>query len=1043
MVAEHLRKNTPECCIVGAMKQTFASIYSRLNTQQKKAVDTIDGPVMVIAGPGTGKTQVLAARIANILQKTDTRPENILALTFTESATKNMRGRVVQMIGLAGYRVKIETFHGFCKRVITKHPAYFSFAEEAEVISALEQYQLVQSILDEGQFYKLKPLKIPTLYVKEIIKAIADLKREAINPDKLAEMIEIESEAIEKTKSKPKKAKLEKQKAKLLELVKVYRAYELNLRSTGRFDFADMITMTLEAFEKNADLLLDYQEELHYFLVDEYQDTNSAQNQVVDLLASYWQEKANIFVVGDPHQSIFRFQGASLANIGLFLKKYPQAQVINLRIGYRCPQQIYDTAFSLMQIEEIDQRADTQSTNNNADVFRLLKFDQPLQSAKKTDHKNKKIKLYQAPTQLAEYIYLANKIKSLLKQGVVPESIAVLYRNNSESLALMEVLDKWGIDYDVAGGGNALEIEEISQLLNYLNAVYSLREGANHFDLFTILSYDWVGIDNLLAMKLARLAHRQKLSLVELIEKDHLTTTNGEGVLQITPMEKEQVQQFLDELRYFGSVDFNQPFVHFFELVIEKTGYLDWLTDHENKHELILALNSLFSQIKALNYSDHSFRLEDFLKTIALMRQYRLIIKVDDLNLSESAVTLSTVHKAKGLEWDHVFLTGLVDGKWGHKSKRGTKIKLPSLIVAGNHDAENEAAEEKRLFYVAMTRAAKELHLSFPQTEINQGRVKEFLASEFISWLKEKQLVELVDYHIDDQIEQNLLKILRPAPQKLALAKNQRAFFKHLVDKFSLSVSALNKYLHDPKDFALETLLKVPKAKAANLGYGTAVHKALELLNRHLIETGQLVDLEQLLNDFRQALATELIAETEINGWLTKGEKALTVYYQQRLINAESITPLQAEKAFYQVYLGDVRLTGKVDRVDWLDRAKKWVRVIDYKTGKARTLNDIEAKTVTSQKYLSEKELKLPELIRGPYKRQLLFYKILTDLDPGFPYQVKQGAFDFVEPNDNGKLSPLRTFEFADEAIEQMKQLIRQVMKEIRELKFLKELKEN
>ncbi len=1011
-------------------QKQFQTVYQALNPAQKEAVDTIDGPVMVVAGPGTGKTQVLATRIANILKKTDTDPKSILALTFTESAARNMRERVVSLIGQTGYRVRIETFHSFCKTVIQDYPEYFPFATDAEVISELKQYQLVENLLVTGKFEKLKPVKAKSYYVKPIIRAISDLKREGVGPKKLLKLINQEFQDIKSIKSKQKQAKLKKQKEKNLELYELYTQYEAHLRNTGQYDFNDMIMMVLEAFEKHPDLLLDYQEELLYFLVDEYQDTNSAQNQVVSLLASYWKDKANVFVVGDPQQSIFRFQGASLANLSWFLEKYPLAKVINLDIGYRCPQLIYNAAFDLVRSSE-------KKTKQNS-PFELLKLDQPLKSIKKQPSKGS-LELYEASSQLTEYIYLAKKIKKLLNTGVAPESIAVLYRNNVESLSLMEVFDKWSINYDVVGGGNVLDIEEIRQLIQFLRTIYLYREGEKYVDLFEVMGYDWISVENQLALKLARLAHKRKKSLVELIEEAEEEGSVGSGMLKVGSLELESVREFLRLLQELAEIDWRQPFVKFFQEVIEKSGYLDWILKQTNKHELIVALNSLFREIKALNYADHDLKLGEFLKSVELMNQYHLSIRVDDLNIKTGAVTLSTVHKAKGLEWDYVFLVGLVDGKWGNKRNTSSGIKLPSQILAVNLPEEDKNAEERRLFYVGLTRAKNKVYLSYPQTEVTQGSVKEYLPSEFLLSLKKAGHLQLIDYQVKDEVIDDLKKILLPPPEKLTAKANERAFFKYLVDTFALSSTALNKYLKSPRDFALETLLKVPKAKDANLGYGTAVHTALEKVNRFLIKNGSLPPLEFVLSEFEAKLKDQLMSEEDYALWLKKGHQSLTTYYQARLEQSQTV-PLQAEKGFYSVYLDDIRLTGKLDRVEWLDASKKWVRVVDYKTGRPRSENEIEAKTKSSRKYLSPRELELPESLRGSYKRQLLFYKVLTDLDPSFPYIAKQGTFDFVEPNDNGKLAKLRTFEFDDEEVEQMKQLIKTVMGEIRELKFLEEL---
>jgi len=262
---------------------------------------------MVLAGPGTGKTQVLTARIAQILKKTDTQPNAILALTFTESAAKNMRERLVQLIGKTGYYVQISTFHAFCQDVITTHPEYFPIQRESEPLSDLERYELFEQIFTSLDLEYIRPMNMPFHYVKDAIGAISDLKREGVNVKEYQQLVKNWAKQLTSEKPDMKKTAWEQENKMLQrnqELTKVYGEYEARLRTDRRYDFDDMIALVVEAFENHDLLLREYQENLQYFLVDEYQDTNAAQNSVVDLLASYWQQETgqpNIFVVGDPN----------------------------------------------------------------------------------------------------------------------------------------------------------------------------------------------------------------------------------------------------------------------------------------------------------------------------------------------------------------------------------------------------------------------------------------------------------------------------------------------------------------------------------------------------------------------------------------------------------------------------------------------------------------------------------------------------------------------------------------------------------------------
>lgn len=336
---------------LSAMATPFENAFSRLNPAQRQAVELVEGPVMVIAGPGTGKTQVLTVRIAQILKTTDTSPSSILALTFTESAALNMRQRLLQFIGEAAYRVRIETFHAFCDDVIRTHPEYFSVRLDSQPLGDIEKFQIMEELLDTLPLSAVRTVGSPYHYLSSIQKKISDLKREGVTPAKYAALVEAEQELFAQEKDGLKKTALtkrEKELAKMAELGVLFDAYQQQLLQRRRYDYDDMIRFVVEAFQAHEELLAEYQEKFLYFMVDEYQDTNASQNNVVRLLASYWGQQANVCVVGDPHQSIYRFQGASLENTLTFLDYYPQATVIFLDKGYRCPQPIYTAAAAVI-----------------------------------------------------------------------------------------------------------------------------------------------------------------------------------------------------------------------------------------------------------------------------------------------------------------------------------------------------------------------------------------------------------------------------------------------------------------------------------------------------------------------------------------------------------------------------------------------------------------------------------------------------------------------------------------------------------------------
>jgi len=462
------------------------------------------------------------------------------------------------------------------------------------------------------------------------------------------------------------------------------------------------------------------------------------------------------------------------------------------------------------------------------------------------------------------------------------------------------------------------------------------------------------------------------------------------------------------------------------------------LQKQDNYPLLLNELNSLYKEIKSMVSGDRQFKLADFLNSILLMKEHRLQITVEDLNIKQGAVNLATVHKAKGQEWEHVFMIMCNDGKWGNRSKREL-LPLPEGILEHTQVTDKERNEdERRAFYVALTRAKLSVTISYPQTIIGEGRSDEKSASQFLHELGE-WATEISDQQLLEQSDDLLLKLVEP-PLIKEPSVDEKQFFQTLLKDFKLSVTALNTYLKDPKEFLENNLLRFPRAKEPFMAFGTAVHSALEKLYREYLQTNQLPSLEYLLDQFQNSLKAELLTDQEYQRRLEYGNQVLSNYYQHHSVNIPQVIEVERMVGYgwKKAVLGnDIQLTGKIDRLDWLDKDKKTVKVIDYKTGKPKSENQIIAQTRSS--VLSERERELPDTIRGPYQRQLVFYKLLCELDRSFNHKVQVGVFDFIEPaNKETNKVITREFEITDQAVDDLKQLIKLVMKEIRELEFLK-----
>jgi DNA helicase-2/ATP-dependent DNA helicase PcrA len=948
----------------------------KLNQKQLEVVKTIEGPVIVLAGPGTGKTQTLAARIAEILKKTDTPPDGILALTFSDAGAVAMKERVVEMIGATGYYVNITTFHSFCSEIIASNREEFVSARDLEPLSDLERIDLFREILDETSWKIIKPFNAPYYYVRALRKAIQDLKREGVGVEDLGEILKQAQND-------------ERNKQKLQELLLVYKKYQEKLEERSRFDFEDMINLVVDKFEEDKEFLLKFQERFLYILVDEFQDTNSAQNRVVELLAEYWKEKANIFVVGDPDQSIYRFQGASLENVLSFEKSYPKAKIIDLEDSYRSSQLILNASNELI-------------------VKNKLKIGQKIKPLKKqTRWQEEKIKLVGSASGTVEELFIVQEIKKLIQQGVKPEEIAVIYRNNVDGGGLARMLAREGINFEIEGGMNVLEDFDVNRLLLMLRTISSIDKTGSDTGLFTLMHQPWFELNELEILKLSRLASQKKIDLFEAILDKR--------------QESKALKNWLKQLMNWKKAGMQMTLGAWIEQVMHESGFLQWMLADEGVIEKLNRLNSFFAEVKRLERAKKEVSPDEFLAMIETMKEEKVEIREEDLDIRTKAVRLMTAHRSKGQEFRVVFISRCVDKAWGN-NKRPELIKLPEGILEHSDLEKKEKNEdERRLFYVALTRAKEKVYISWAKAYWRDGRKKSTVVSMFVEELGEKFKTKVKAREWEpEKIMKSLFKKDPVLPKFREV--EEKAFLEKVVKEMKLSVTGLNTYLKCPYQFKLNNLLRIPRIKERPLVFGTVIHSALEKYFSKMMKEKKKPTKKYLLKQLERALEKEVLTKKELKELRGKGKRILGEYFDNYYNSWEK--PLMVEQFFgygwAQIYLDDIPLVGKVDKVELIDQKTRAVRMIDYKTGRAKTRNEIEGKTQNST---------------GDYKRQLVFYKLLADSDRRLKLNMVEGEMDFVEPNQRGKFRKER-FEISKEEVGELKKLIRETMKKIRNLEF-------
>ncbi len=940
----------------------FQQELKKLNKAQRLAVETIEGPVMVVAGPGTGKTQVLTLRIANIRMKTDTPPESILALTFTDAAAGEMRERLVELMGQDGYKVAIRTFHSFCNELISEYPESFPHIAGGSSVADVDQIQLIRKLIDLEDLEHLRPFGDTYLYVRSIIKSISELKREGVSPDEFGKLLKAEEDAFKnisdlynekgkyKGKMKGKYVAQEKRIAKNKELLVLYRSYQKELLKNKCYDYDDMLIEAAAALKKDKSLLQTLHEKYLYVLVDEHQDTNNAQTAVLELLISY-DDSPNLFMVGDPKQAIYRFQGASLENFEYFKTRFKKAKIINLEENYRSTQTIIDAATDI-------------ALGGGG-----LKA--------KSGHTESPISLYEFSSVDAEVFGIAKDIEGAIKAGTKPEEIAVLYRENKESEAVGGMLAKFGVSYAISADDDVLTDTQIQKLIRILLAIRRFGEPSY---LCEALLVDVWGLDPLDVYIFTTYCRDNRLPHYQVIRS--LAALKKVGLA-----DPEKMHRVYQGIAGWKSLADNEGAARVFEFIVRESGYLAYLLKSSDSVGALAKLHSLFDMVKEFMLRKRAGTLHDFVDELELLREHGVRIKSKSIVAGlSSKVNLMTAHKAKGLQFERVYIIGAVDGRWGNRRSRD-KIKLPpavySIAKRVAQEGEEDDLDERNLFYVALTRAKKHAIISYAR---HGADGKDQLASQFIAQIQTKLIEKANARKYEKQfLSERAISFAKPSEALAELGSIKTlAFIREQFEKSGITPTALNNYLECPLKYFYVNLVRIPEAPSKFSQFGNAVHAAL----RFAVEgnaSGKSITKAQFLARFKTALRREPMTESEEEELIKKGEKSLGAYYDSYLMRSLRHglegAPIKrlSEYAIEGVTLSrDVMIRGRIDRVDINEDGS--AHVVDYKTGKAKSRNQIAGLTKDAD---------------GNYYRQLVFYKLL--LEKAGLYEVKDAELDFVE----------------------------------------------
>jgi DNA helicase-2/ATP-dependent DNA helicase PcrA len=1011
--------------------EKYNEIYSGLNEKQRLAVDTIEGPVMVIAGPGTGKTQILSARIGKILIDTDAAPENILCLTYTDAGVVAMRKRVLSFIGPDAYKVNIYTFHAFCNDIIQENLSLFE-KTSMDPISDLEKIELYKELIDG--FPKNHPLKRyrGDVYfeINNLQSLFSTMKREGWTPEFIIKKIDDYISCLsDRDEYKCKRAvgifkkgdirtdKIEEEKERMNKLraaVNEFSNFQTLMRKRNRYDFDDMINWVIKAFEENPQLLSRYQEQYLYILVDEFQDTSGTQNRLVQLLINYW-EKPNVFVVGDDDQSIYRFQGANVENMHMFAESYKNDLLTVVLVNnYRSIQPILDISKTL--IDSNEERLVKKMEGLSKDL---------LSSHDRWKDINKeeccpKVREYE--TQRQEMIHITLQIENLIKQGIAPGLISIIYKEHKYGEELAQYFKLRNIPAYSKRHLNILEIplaKKIILLLRYLAAEHDIPYGGDEM-LFSILHLDFFSIP---AIEIAKLSVEvsdkqyggERTSLRRMLFDKANTaprTLFEKGVSDEMKIAGKIIEQLISDVP-------NVTLQTLFEKIIREGGILKYIMQHPEKLWLMQVLTGLFDFVKDETKRNPSLTLQGLVNIFDLMEREGLALPLVQVSGNDKGVNLLTAHGSKGLEYEHVFVVGSNATSWEKKRKPSGGYSFPDTMFT-SQPKKKEEEELRRLFYVALTRAAHHLHISYSRYK-NDG--KELEPSMFIAEIQQEHILPIEKVFIEDERLAEFAALQFNDELSPEIEQAEEDFIGRLLDKFVMNVTALNNYLDCPLSFYFKNLIRVPSGKNEATEFGSAVHHALQLLFEKMQKNGErFPSKEEFIDDFKWYMFRhrESFTKEQFNRRLEYGLDVLSNYYDKYVSNWNRI--IAVERNIRNVVVKGVPLKGKLDKLEFDGKA---VNVVDYKTG------DPEK----ALPKLNGPDGKNPD--GGSYWRQAVFYKILVDNYEQKNWQVTSTEFDFIEP-DKKKQYQKRKIVITPEDITTVTQQIVQVWEKIQSRDFYK-----
>jgi DNA helicase-2/ATP-dependent DNA helicase PcrA len=902
---------------------SFASVTALLkglNPEQRRAVTHGDGPLLVLAGPGTGKTNVITRRICWLVATKRARPSEILALTFTDKAADEMQARVDELVPYGYNDAAVHTFHAWGDRLVREFAFELGLPSDARVLSRADAVMFLRERLFELGLQRYRPLGDPTRFLGALVALFSRAKDESVSVDdyrlyaeRRAVAATLAAADADTDERREAAAALAEDAAAQLELAAAYGHYQRLLGEAGCLDFGDQVSLALRLLRDHPQVRAELAARHRYILVDEFQDTNPAQLDLVTLLAG---STGNVTVVGDDDQSIYTFRGAAMSNVLGFSARYPSARQVVLRRNYRSRRPIIDAAYRLIR------------HNDPARLESRAGLDKRLSAARRARGGPVVERGFATVSEEADWV--AKAIAERVRDGARPRDHAILVRANADAEPFQRSLNVEGIAWRFSGASGLYSRPEVRELLAFLRVVADLDATVDLYALATGEPYGLGGPDLTALLEYARRRHRSLWAVArEVLDQP--------GLVRLQPQTRHALARLVADLTAASDLAHRRPSGEVLYDHLKRSGRLTRLlrgerpSDDEVLQNIARFFEIVRRRARLLPEDRVTFLAPHFAAAIEAGDDPATADLDDDLD----AVAIVTVHKAKGLEFPVVFVPGLVDGRFPSRGRR-EPLALPTGLVRDEQAGLDEQpyAEERRLCYVAMTRARDELFLTWA-AESGTGRQRR--PSPFIA--------EALDLAVPPSVERagprrEILEQLEPRAEDVATTP-ARAAPPGATEPLTLSFSHLDDYLSCPRKFQLRHVLRVPVPSHHALVYGSALHQAVAAYGqRHA--RGRPMSEDELLEVFAAHWRSEgFVSREHEEARFEAGRETLRRFHAAQTAS-EAAPPIGVEQEFSFELEPGLRLRGRIDRVD---AEPDGVVITDFKSSDVRDPRKARDKT--------------------------------------------------------------------------------------------------